>query len=160
MAAENPSADVADTLARDAGVTRIDHIGMAVADLDDAIEFYERVFGMRCVHVEENAEQEVREAMLAVGPDGHGTRLQLLAPLSPGSAIARFLNQSGPGVQQVAYQVTNLEAASTALRAQGIRLLYETPRRGTAGALINFAHPKDVGGVLVELIEPPNQQSE
>jgi methylmalonyl-CoA/ethylmalonyl-CoA epimerase len=129
----------------------MDHVGVAVADLDAAIAFYERVFGMRCVHIETNEEQGVREAMLATGP---GARLQLLAPLSPDSTIAKFLDRHGPGVQQVAYTVDDIEATSAALRANGLRLLYDEPRRGTAGSKVNFVHPKDAGGVLVELVEP------
>ena len=136
------------------GILRIDHVGIAVADLDQAIEFYGRVFGMTCVHVETNAEQGVREAMLSVGPTTEGGCLQLLAPLSPESTIAKFLDRSGPGVQQVAYTVRDIEATSAALRERGMRLLYEGPRRGTAGSRINFVHPKDAGGVLVELVEP------
>jgi methylmalonyl-CoA/ethylmalonyl-CoA epimerase len=137
------------------GIRRIDHVGVAVADLDAAIEFYGRVFGMRCVHIEENQEQGVREAMLAVGPTTEGGCVQLLAPLGPESTIAKFLDRNGPGVQQVAYTVTDVEAAAAALRERGMRLLYEQPRRGTAGARINFVHPKDAGGILVELVEPP-----
>lgn len=136
------------------GLRRIDHVGIAVADLDAAIEFYGRVFGMRCVHVEENTEQGVREAMLAVGPDEHGGMIQLLAPLSAGSTIAKFLDRNGPGVQQVAYTVDDVDAAGAELRARGVRLLYDEPRRGTAGSRINFVHPRDAGGVLVELVEP------
>lgn len=136
------------------GLLRIDHVGVAVADLDEAIAFYERVFGMRCVHVEENAEQGVREAMLAVGPSAEGGRVQLLAPLTPDSAIGKFLDRSGPGVQQVAYTVADLDATCVALRERGVRLLYEEPRRGTYGSRINFVHPKDAGGVLVELVQP------
>ncbi|MBX6750169.1 MAG: methylmalonyl-CoA epimerase [Micromonosporaceae bacterium] len=136
------------------GLRRIDHVGIAVADLDEAIAFWERVFGLRCVHVETNEEQGVREAMLAVGPGTDGGCVQLLAPLSPDSPIARFLERSGPGVQQVAYTVDDIDAACAALRARGVRLLYEEPRRGTGGSRINFVHPKDAGGVLVELVEP------
>lgn len=136
------------------GLRRIDHVGIAVADLDEAIAFWERVFGLRCVHVETNEEQGVREAMLAVGPGTDGGCVQLLAPLSPDSPIARFLERSGPGVQQVAYSVDDIDAACAALRARGVRLLYEEPRRGTGGSRINFVHPKDAGGVLVELVEP------
>ncbi len=136
------------------GITRIDHVGVAVADLDEAIDFYGRVFGMRCVHVETNEEQGVREAMLSVGPTTDGGCLQLLAPLSPDSTIARFLDRSGPGVQQVAYTVQDIDATCVALRERGVRLLYESPRRGTAGSRINFVHPKDAGGVLVELVQP------
>ena len=135
------------------GLLRIDHVGIAVADLDAAIEFYGRVFGLRCVHTEENQEQGVREAMLAIG-EGLD-RVQLLAPLHPDSPIAKFLDRNGPGVQQVAYTVIDVEATSNALRERGMRLLYETPRRGTAGSRINFVHPKDAGGVLVELVEQP-----
>jgi methylmalonyl-CoA/ethylmalonyl-CoA epimerase len=132
---------------------RIDHVGIAVPDLDAAKDFYAETFGMRVVHEETNEEQGVREAMLAVG-DGAGPRLQLLAPARPDSAIAKFLDRSGPGLQQLAYTVADVEAASAALRARGLRLLYDTPRRGTAGSRINFVHPKDAGGVLVELVEP------
>jgi methylmalonyl-CoA/ethylmalonyl-CoA epimerase len=137
-----------------ASLLRIDHVGVAVADLDAAIEFYQRVFGMRCVHTETNEEQGVREAMLAVGPGPGGACLQLLAPLSPESTIARFLDRRGPGIQQIAYTVADLDAACAALRGRGLRLLYHEPRRGTAGSRVNFVHPKDAGGVLVELVEP------
>ncbi len=136
------------------GLLRIDHVGVAVPDLDAAIEFYGRVFGMSCVHVETNEEQGVREAMLAVGPDASGGCVQLLAPLSPVSTIAKFLDRNGPGVQQVAYTVQDVEVAADRLRARGVRLLYDQPKRGTAGSRVNFVHPKDAGGVLVELVEP------
>ena len=131
--------------------TRLDHVGIAVPDLDQAIAFYETTFGMRCVHRETNVEQGVREAMVEVGPGG-GT-LQLLAPLTPESPIAKFLDRSGPGVQQVAYEVADVEAAGAELRSRGLRVLYETARPGTAGSLVNFIHPKDAGGVLVELVQ-------
>jgi methylmalonyl-CoA/ethylmalonyl-CoA epimerase len=153
MADHSPAEPVADPVTG-IGLRRIDHVGIAVADLDAAIAFYERVFGMRCVHTETNVEQGVREAMLAVGPTTEGGCVQLLAPLSAESTIARFLDRDGPGVQQVAYTVVDVEAASAALRERGMRLLYDTPRRGTAGSWINFVHPKDTGGVLVELVEP------
>jgi methylmalonyl-CoA/ethylmalonyl-CoA epimerase len=137
----------------DVELLRVDHVGIAVADLDEAKRFYAATFGMRVVHEETNEEQGVREAMLAVGDDA-GPRLQLLAPARPDSAIAKFLDRSGPGLQQLAYTVADVEAAAAALRARGLRLLYDTPRRGTAGSRINFVHPKDAGGVLVELVEP------
>lgn len=132
--------------------TRIDHVGVAVADLDEAIAFYERVYGMRCTHVETNEEQGVREAMMAVGDSG--SSIQLLAPLSPDSTIGKFLDRSGPGIQQMAYTVEDIEVVSAHLRAEGLRLLYDQPRRGTAGSKVNFIHPTDAGGVLVELVEP------
>ena len=136
------------------GLLKIDHVGIAVADLDEAIDFYGRVFGMQCIHTEENQEQGVREAMLAVGPTAAGGCVQLLAPLSDTSTIAKFLDRNGPGVQQVAYTVASIDDACAALRARGVRLLYEAPRRGTSNSRINFVHPKDAGGVLVELVEP------
>lgn len=132
--------------------TRIDHVGIAVSDMDTALAFYAETFGLTSVHEETNEDQGVREAMLAVG-DGE-TRIQLLAPLRPDSAIARFLDRSGPGVQQIAYTVADIEAVSATLRRRGLRLLYDQPRVGTGGSRINFVHPKDAGGVLVELVEP------
>ena len=133
-------------------VLRIDHVGIAVPDLDEAIAFHERVFGLRCVHTETNDEQGVREAMLAL--DQGGAQIQLLAPLRPDSPIARFLGRSGPGLQQLAYTVEDLDSTCADLRSRGVRLLYDEPRRGTAGSRINFGHPKDAGGVLIELVEP------
>lgn len=134
----------------------VDHVGIAVPDLDAALEWYRDTFGMEAVHEEVNEEQGVREAMLAVAP-GADTRLQLLAPLRSDSPIARFLDRSGPGIQQVAYRVADIEAVSAELRARGLRLLYDSPVRGTAGSRINFVHPKDAGGVLVELLEPATE---
>jgi methylmalonyl-CoA/ethylmalonyl-CoA epimerase len=136
-------------------ITGIDHVGIAVADLDQAVRFYADVFGLTCVHEEVNEEQGVREAMLAVG--GGDTQLQLLAPLTPDSAIARFLDRSGPGLQQLAYRVRDVEEVAALLRQRGLRVLYDRPRRGTAGSRVNFVHPKDAGGVLVELVEPAGQ---
>jgi methylmalonyl-CoA/ethylmalonyl-CoA epimerase len=133
----------------------IDHVGIAVPDLDDAISFYADAFGMQVRHQETNEDQGVREAMLGVGSAGDGACIQLLAPVDETSTIARFLERSGPGLQQLAYRVTDVEQVSAVLRERGLRLLYDEPRRGTAGSRINFVHPKDAGGVLVELVEPP-----
>jgi methylmalonyl-CoA/ethylmalonyl-CoA epimerase len=136
-------------------VTAVDHVGIAVPDLDAAIDFYRSTFGMEVAHEEVNEEQGVREAMVrAPGDAGTGTAVQLLAPLRPDSTIAKFLDRSGPGLQQVAYRVTDVEAAADALRAKGLRVLYEKARRGTADSRVNFVHPKDAGGVLVELVQP------
>jgi methylmalonyl-CoA/ethylmalonyl-CoA epimerase len=132
--------------------TAIDHVGVAVADLDEAIGFYETTFGMRLAHREVNEEQGVAEAMMAVGDSG--SCIQLLAPLSPESTIAKFLDRNGPGMQQLAYRVTDLEKVSAVLQERGVRLLYDAPRHGTANSRVNFVHPKDAGGVLVELVEP------
>ena len=133
-------------------ITRIDHVGVAVADLDAALAFYREAYGLVCVHEEVNEEQGVREAMLAA--PGGGAQLQLLAPLRPDSAIARFLERSGPGLQQLAFRVADVEAVSATLRERGLRLLYDVPKRGTADSRVNFVHPKDAGGVLVELVQP------
>jgi methylmalonyl-CoA/ethylmalonyl-CoA epimerase len=136
-------------------VTAIDHVGIAVPDFAAAVEFHKVTFGLELVHEEVNEEQGVHEGMLRVpGDPGTGAAVQLLAPLGPTSTIAKFLDRSGPGLQQLAYRVTDIEAATQALRANGIRLLYEAARRGTADSKINFVHPKDAGGVLVELVEP------
>jgi methylmalonyl-CoA/ethylmalonyl-CoA epimerase len=135
--------------------TAIDHVGVAVRDLDAAIEFYETTFGLRLAHQETNEEQGVREAMIAVGDSG--SCIQLLAPLDEGSTIAKFLDRSGPGVQQLAYRVTDVDAVSAILRERGVRLLYDEPRRGTSDSRVNFIHPKDAGGILVELVEPAAQ---
>ncbi len=136
--------------------TAIDHVGIAVPDLDEAMAFYRDTFGMETVHEETNEEQGVREAMVAVGDpnDPAGSCIQLLAPLSPESTIAKFLDRSGPGMQQLAYRVDDVEAVADVLRQRGVRLLYDAPRRGTSGSRVNFVHPKDAGGVLIELVEP------
>jgi methylmalonyl-CoA/ethylmalonyl-CoA epimerase len=133
----------------------IDHVGIAVPDLDEAIAFYADSFGMQVQHEETNEEQGVREAMVAVGtPGDDGSCIQLLAPLNETSTIAKFLERSGPGLQQLAYRVADIEQVCAVLRERGLRLLYDEPRRGTAGSRVNFVHPKDAGGVLVELVEP------
>ena len=133
-------------------VTHIDHVGIAVADLDAAIALYEKAYGMRCVHVEVNEEQGVREAMMEVGDSG--SYIQLLSPLNPDTTIGKFLEKNGPGIQQMAYRVDDLDAVSEHLRSEGMRLLYDAPKTGTAGSKVNFIHPKSAGGVLVELVQP------
>jgi methylmalonyl-CoA/ethylmalonyl-CoA epimerase len=133
-------------------ITAIDHVGIAVVDLDAAIELYETAYGMTCVHTEVNEEQGVREAMMSVGDSG--SYIQLLAPLSADSPIGKFLDKSGPGIQQMAYRTDDVEALADHLRAQGMRLLYDAPKTGTAGSKVNFVHPKSAGGVLVELVQP------
>ncbi|TQL67526.1 methylmalonyl-CoA epimerase [Nocardioides albertanoniae] len=135
--------------------TQIDHVGLAVADLDAAIDFYDKTFGMKLAHRETNEEQGVEEAMIAIGDSDN--KLQLLAPLNENSTIAKFLDRNGPGMQQLAYRVTDVEQVSAILKERGVRLLYDAPRRGTADSRINFIHPKDAGGVLVELVEPAAQ---
>lgn len=132
--------------------TAVDHVGIAVPDLDAALAFYADVYGMTVRHRETNEEQGVEEAMVGVGDTD--TCLQLLAPLNEQSTIAKFLDRSGPGLQQLAFRVADVEEIGRILRDRGLRLLYDEPRRGTADSRINFIHPKDAGGVLVELVEP------
>ena len=132
--------------------TAIDHVGVAVPDLDEAIAFYDRTFGLKEIHREVNEEQGVAEAMLQVGDTD--SKIQLLAPLTPESTIAKFLDKNGQGIQQLAYRVVDVEQVSAILRERGVRLLYDAPRRGTSDSRINFVHPKDAGGILGELVEP------
>lgn len=131
-------------------VTAIDHVGFAVRDLDEAVAFYGRAFGLPLLHEEVNEEQGVREAMVGIGDSA----IQLLAPLRPDSPIGKFLERNGEGIQQVAFRVSDIDVAGDRLRAAGLRLLYDAPKRGTAGSRVNFVHPKDCGGVLVELVQP------
>ncbi|MCV7079512.1 methylmalonyl-CoA epimerase [Mycobacterium szulgai] len=133
-------------------VTGLDHVGIAVADLDAAIEWYHDHLGMILVHEEVNDDQGIREAMLAV--PGSTAQIQLMAPSDESSAIAKFLEKRGPGIQQLACRVTDLDTLCERLQSQGVRLVYEAARRGTANSRINFIHPKDAGGVLIELVEP------
>ncbi|KXW64469.1 glyoxalase [Mycolicibacterium phlei DSM 43072] len=136
-------------------MTAIDHVGIAVPDLDAAIKWYHDHLGMIVLHEEVNEEQGVREAMLAVrGAAVGSTEIQLLAPLNEKSTIAKFIDTRGPGLQQLAYRVSDIDELSERLRADGVRLLYDAPKRGTANSRINFIHPKDAGGVLIELVEP------
>jgi methylmalonyl-CoA/ethylmalonyl-CoA epimerase len=136
-------------------VTAIDHVGLAVPDLDRAIAWYHDNLGMIVVHEEINTDQGVREAMLAVrGAPMGSAQIQLMAPLDENCTIAKFIDKRGPGIQQLACRVSDLDTLSERLRNKGIRLLYDAPRRGTANSRINFIHPKDAGGVLVELVEP------
>ena len=138
-------------LSTDPDIIGIDHVGLAVPDLEAAIALHTKPLGGTVTHREVNTEQGVEEAMIGYGS---GAQIQLLAPLDESSTIAKFIDRSGPGLQQLAYRVTDVEAVSARLRAAGLRLLYDTPRRGTAHSMINFIHPKDTGGVLVELVQP------
>jgi methylmalonyl-CoA/ethylmalonyl-CoA epimerase len=135
-------------------VTGIDHVGIAVPDMDVAVAFYRDVLGFELYHEETNESQGVREAMMRVPGDAGGTAVQLLAPLGPDTTIGRFLARRGPGVQQVAYRVSDVDAASEAMRAKGLRVMYDEAVNGTENSRTNFLHPKDAGGVLIELVEP------
>ena len=136
----------------------IDHVGLAVPNLDEAIKLHTEVFGWRVLHRETNEQQGVEEAMLGTG-DQHveNAQIQLLAPLSEQSTIGKWLakNVGRGGIQQLAYRVKDLDHVMATLKERGVRLLFPEPKRGTAGSRINFCHPKDTGGVLLELVEPP-----
>ena len=137
-----------DTLAAVFG--RIDHIGVAVADLESAIELHTRAYGMPLVHRETIAEQGVEAVLLDVGE----SHVELLKPLSEESPVGRFLARKGPGLHHVAYQVEDVAAALQQARDSGLRLIDETPRTGIRGTQVAFLHPATAGGVLTELVQP------
>jgi methylmalonyl-CoA/ethylmalonyl-CoA epimerase len=135
-------------------LTRIDHVGIACRDLASAIAFYESTFGLIVASREENAEQGVREALLRVAEAPAGASyVQLLEPLGPDTPVGRFLARHGEGVHHIGYGVTDIEAALASIGATGVRLIDARPRHGSMGASIAFLHPKDVGGVLTELVQ-------
>jgi methylmalonyl-CoA epimerase len=130
-------------------LTRIDHVGIAVQDLEAAIELYGRAFGIRPVHRERMEGDGVEEALLEVG----GSFIQLLGALGPDTPVGRVLERRGPGVHHVGYRVDDVALALETLRAEGIRLVDARPRRGSRGTTIAFVHPAGTGGVLVELVQ-------
>jgi methylmalonyl-CoA/ethylmalonyl-CoA epimerase len=133
---------------------RIDHVGIACHNLSEKIEFYESVFGLTVVSREINEEQGVHEAMLHVADGDQGASyVQLLEPLHPDTAVGKFLAKRGEGVHHVGYGVTDITKALADISAKGVRLVDERPRHGSMGASIAFLHPKDIGGVLTELVE-------
>jgi methylmalonyl-CoA/ethylmalonyl-CoA epimerase len=139
------------------GVVGLDHIGVAVADLDAAVSLHTEALGLVVRHRETNADQGVVEVMLSPAAEGSGTQVQLVAALDEHSPLHRFLARRGPGLHHLAYAVNDLHTASDVLLRRGFRLLYDAPRAGTRGSLINFVHPKDTGGVLIELVESAAQ---
>jgi len=137
------------------GLGALDHVGLAVLDLEAAVDFHTRVLGLAVLHREQNPAQGVTEVMLGgAATIGVFTQLQLLSPLDPSSPVHRFLLNRGPGLHHLAYRVTDVRTASRVLQQRGLRLIYDAPRAGTRGSLINFVHPRDTGGVLIELVEP------
>lgn len=129
----------------------IDHVGIAVPDLREALSFYTGTLGLDAHHTEVNEEQGVEEAMVRF-PQGD-SEIQLLAPLGPDTTIGKFIEKNGPGIQQIAFRVSDVRRVAEILRSSGLRLLYEDPKVGTAGSLVNFVHPRDAGGVLIELVQ-------
>lgn len=130
---------------------KIEHIGIATESLDDALGFWRDALGLSLVHTEEVAEQGVRVAMLPLGEP----RIELLEPTHAGSPVAKFLAKRGPGIHHIAVRVDDIRATLARLRAQGARLIDETPRVGAEGCLVAFVHPASAGGVLLELVEHP-----
>jgi methylmalonyl-CoA/ethylmalonyl-CoA epimerase len=137
-------------------LSRIDHVGIAVVNLEEAIERYRSAFGLEVVAVESNDSQGVREAMLRLGPDAEGlaeSYVQLLEPLGPDTPVGKFLARRGEGLHHVGYAVDDVRLAMETLAAQGVRMIDSQPRHGSLGASIAFAHPKDLSGVLTELVQ-------
>jgi methylmalonyl-CoA/ethylmalonyl-CoA epimerase len=128
---------------------RIDHIGVAVEDLDEAVMLYSRQLGMPLQHRETVEEQGVEAVLLGVG-EGH---VELLRPLGPETAVGRFLERNGPGLHHVAYGTDDIDSALDAVREAGLRLIDEQPRIGIRNSRVAFLHPKSTGGVLTELVE-------
>ena len=129
---------------------RVDHIGVAVEDLDASLELYERDYGMTLVHRETVAEQGVEAVLLDVGEN----HIELLAATSPDTPVGKFLAKKGPGMHHVAYQVDDIEAALASLKAAGLRLIDETPRTGIRNSRVAFLHPSTAGGLLTEIVQP------
>jgi methylmalonyl-CoA/ethylmalonyl-CoA epimerase len=130
---------------------KIDHVGIAVRNLDDAIRFYGPALGLEVVRIEEVPEQQTRVAMLPVGE----SRIELLEAMEGNSPVARSIDVRGEGVHHLCFQVNNLEEALVRLRAAGIRMVDGYPRRGAGGCLVAFIHPSSASGVLIELSQPP-----
>lgn len=129
---------------------RIDHVGVAVESLEDSLALYRDVFRLEPVHREVVSEQGVEAVLFDVGE----SHVELIAPLSAESGVARFLDRNGPGLHHVAYQVSDIEPVLDALRAAGMRLIDEHPRTGIRGSRVAFLHPRSTGGVLTEIVEP------
>ncbi len=134
-------------------LTHIEHLGIAVKSLDEAIPFYENTLGLKCYAIEEVAEQKVRTAFFKVGQ----TKIELLEATDPESAIAKFIDKKGEGIQHVAFAVEGLQENLDELAAKGVRLIDAQPRKGAEGLNIAFVHPKSTFGVLTELCENPNK---
>jgi len=132
-------------------LTRIDHIGIAVEDLEAAVALYRRTLGVEPVHRERVESQGVEEVLFAAGE----SFIQLLGALGPETPVGRFLGKRGPGVHHVGFRVDDVASALEDLKAQGLRLIDQEPRPGSRGTTIAFLHPSGMGGVLVELVQVP-----
>ncbi len=134
-------------------LSAIDHVGVAVADIDSALALYRDALGMPLVHRETVTEQGVDAALLDVG-DGH---IELLQPLGPQTPVGKFLSRQGPGLHHVAYRVASVQETLNACAAAGMRLIDETPRSGIRGSRVAFLHPSSTGGVLTEIVQPATE---
>lgn len=128
---------------------KVDHIGIATRKLDEALALWQDALGLEVDSTEEVIEQGVRVAMLAIGE----THIELLEPLSPNSAVGKFLEKRGPGIHHIAVRVPDIRAALAQLKEKGTRLIDETPRLGAGGCLVAFVHPSSANGVLLELVQ-------
>lgn len=135
-------------------ISHIEHIGIAVRSIEEAIPYWENVLGLKCYNIEEVADQKVKTAFFMIGQ----TKIELLEPTSEESTIAKFIDNKGEGFHHIAYAVENIEEVLTEVEAKGIRLIDKTPRKGAEGLTIAFTHPKSTGGVLTELCEDKNKK--
>ncbi len=136
-------------------ITKIDHIGIAVQSLDEAVSYYQKAFGLKCNAIEEVASQKVRIAMLKIGE----VNIELLEPTAPESPIAKHLEKRGPGVHHIAYSTDDIKEQLVEVKAAGCTLINETPVEGAGSKLVAFLHPKSTLGVLTELCSKSNMIS-
>ncbi len=134
--------------------THIEHIGIAVRNLEESIKYYENVLGLTCYALEEVVDQKVKTAFFMIGQ----TKIELLESTDPEGSIGKFIEKKGEGIHHIAYAVENLAEALPEVEAKGVQLIDKTPRKGAEGLIIGFLHPKSTGGVLTELCEDPNKK--
>ncbi len=133
-------------------IKKIDHIAVAVRDVEKAAEFYEKVLGLKLGGIEEVEGMDVKVGFIPVGE----TRIELVQPLDPNSGVAKFIEKRGEGIHHICYEVEDVKEALTLCKTRGAKLIDEVPRRGAHNTLVGFIHPKSTGGVLTELTEHPD----
>lgn len=134
-------------------ISHIEHLGIAVRSIEEALPYWENVLGLKCYNIEEVADQKVKTAFLKIGE----VKIELLEPTSEESTIAKFLETRGPGIHHIAYAVKDIEGALAEVEEKGVRLIDKAPRKGAEGLTIAFLHPKSTEGVLTELCEDKNK---